>query len=65
MILRSLTDFVAFTGPIQFVKCRQFIMKLNSYGLHPGSKRERRIRRPMFSDSLIIHKENTKEINVY
>ena len=28
------------------------------------SKGEGKIRRPVFSDLLIIHKENTKEINV-
>ena len=36
----------------QFVKCGRFFQELNSKELYPGSKRERKIRRHMFTSSI-------------
>ena len=38
-------------GPAQCVKCERFFLELNSEELYPGSKREREIRRGMFTSS--------------
>ena len=40
------------SGLAQFVKCGRFFQELNSKGLYPGSKRERKIRRHMFTSSI-------------
>ena len=40
------------SGLAQFVKCGRFFQELNSKGLYPGSKRERKIRRHMFMSSI-------------
>ena len=61
MILRSLTDFVTSTGPFSICQMSAVSPEIESLGT---SKGEGKIRRPVFSDLLIIHKENTKEINV-
>ena len=40
------------SGLAQFVKCGRFFQELNSKELYPGSKRERKIRRHMFTSSI-------------
>ena len=37
---------------VSFVKCGRFFLELNSYGIYPCSKRERKIRRRMFTSSI-------------
>ena len=42
-------------GPAQFAECKRFLLELNSYGLYPASKREKKIRRSMFTSSIKRH----------
>ena len=37
---------------VSFVKCGRSFLELNSYGIYPCSKRERKIRRRMFTSSI-------------
>ena len=54
-------EFVSFLtlsrlfGPAQFAECKRFLLELNSYGLYPASKREKKIRRSMFTSSIKRH----------
>ena len=54
-------EFVSFLtlsrlfGRAQFAECKRFLLELNSYGLYPASKREKKIRRSMFTSSIKRH----------
>ena len=54
-------EFVSFLtlsrlfGTAQFAECKRFLLELNSYGLYPASKREKKIRRSMFTSSIKRH----------
>ena len=39
-------------GRAQFLKCRRFLLELNSQGIYLGSKREKKILRRIFTSSI-------------
>ena len=50
-----LSNFIAFFGTAQLVKCRRLLLELNSQGLYPCSNRERKICRRMTTSSIKRH----------
>ena len=54
LLRRSSNDDLSWRlfGLAQFVHCGRFFLELNFIGLYPGSKRERKIRRRMFTSSI-------------
>ena len=54
IICASLT-YSGLFGPAQFVKCKRFLLELNSNGLYPASERGRKIRRHRFTSSIKRH----------